>query len=59
LQQLSDSGISYYDAGKLRLPFRRYDFRLAARLGVAQPLATAPSGAARRPQFYAALGSDF
>ncbi len=36
-----------------------YDFRLAVRLGAAQPLATAPSGAARRPQFYAALGSDF
>jgi hypothetical protein len=36
-----------------------YDFRLAVRLGVAQPLATPPSGAARRPQFYAALGSDF
>ncbi|PYO27997.1 MAG: hypothetical protein DMD73_07180 [Gemmatimonadetes bacterium] len=36
-----------------------YDFQLAVRLGVAQPLATAPSGAARRPQFYAALGSDF
>jgi len=36
-----------------------YDFQLAVRLGVAEPLATAPSGAARRPQFYAALGSDF
>ena len=36
-----------------------YDFRLVVRLGAAQPLATAPSGAARRPQFYAALGSDF
>jgi len=36
-----------------------YDFRLAVRLGVAQPLVTAPSGVVRRPQFYAALGSDF
>jgi len=36
-----------------------YDFPLAVRVGVAEPLATAPSGAARRPQFYAALGSDF
>jgi WD40 repeat protein len=36
-----------------------YDFPLAVRLGVAQPLATAPSGAARRPHVYAALASDF
>jgi len=36
-----------------------YDFRLAVRLGVAQPLVTTPSGVVRRPQFYAALGSDF
>jgi len=36
-----------------------YDFPLAVRLGVAQPLTTPPSGAVRRPQVYVALGSDF
>jgi hypothetical protein len=36
-----------------------YDFPLSVRLGVAQPLAAPPSGAARRPQVYAALSSDF
>ena len=36
-----------------------YDFLLALRLGFAQPLVAAPSGTARRPQLYLALGSDF
>ena len=36
-----------------------YDFPLAVRLGVAEPLANPPSGVARRPQVYAALSSDF
>jgi len=54
LTRLRSAGVEL--AGDVALS---YDFRLAARLGVAQPLATAPSGAARRPQFYAALGSDF
>jgi len=36
-----------------------YDFILSVRLGVAEPLAVPPSGVARRPQAYAALGSDF
>ena len=36
-----------------------YDFPLAVRFGVARPLATPPSGAARRVQVYAALASDF
>jgi hypothetical protein len=36
-----------------------YDFPLSVRVGVAQPLADPPSGAARRPQLYAALASDF
>jgi len=54
LTRLRSAGVEL--AGDVALS---YDFRLAARLGVAQPLATAPSGVARRPQFYAALGSDF
>jgi outer membrane protein assembly factor BamA len=36
-----------------------YDFLLALRLGLAQPLVAQPSGAARRPQLYFVLGSDF
>jgi hemolysin activation/secretion protein len=36
-----------------------YDFPLSVRLGLAQPLADPPSGAARRPQVYAAFSSDF
>jgi len=36
-----------------------YDLPLSVRLGIAQPLAHPPSGAARRPQVYAALSSDF
>ena len=36
-----------------------YDFPLSVRLGVAQPLTAPPSGAPRRPQWYAALASDF
>jgi hypothetical protein len=36
-----------------------YDLLLALRLGVATPLADPPSGVARRPQLYVALGSDF
>jgi hypothetical protein len=36
-----------------------YDFPLSVRFGFAQPLADPPSGAARRPQVYAALASDF
>jgi hypothetical protein len=36
-----------------------YDLLLALRLGLAQPLVALPSGAARRPQLYLALGSDF
>jgi WD40-like Beta Propeller Repeat len=36
-----------------------YDVLLALRLGVATPLADPPSGAARRPQVYVALASDF
>jgi hemolysin activation/secretion protein len=36
-----------------------YDFLLALRLGFAQPLVAVPSGTARRPQLYLALGSDF
>jgi len=36
-----------------------YDFLLALRLGLAQPLVAQPSGAARRPQLYFTLGSDF
>jgi len=43
-------------AGRVTLS---YDFPLSVRLGVAQPLAAPPSGAARRPQVYAALASDF
>jgi len=54
LTRLRSAGVEL--AGDVALS---YDFRLAVRIGVAQPLATAPSGAARRPQFYAALGSDF
>ena len=54
LTRLRSSGLEL--AGDVALS---YDFRLAVRLGVAEPLATAPSGAARRPQLYAALGSDF
>lgn len=36
-----------------------YDFPLTVRLGVAEPLATPPSGDPRRPRVYAALASDF
>jgi hypothetical protein len=36
-----------------------YDFPLAVRLGIAEPLANPPSGVARRLQVYAALASDF
>ncbi len=36
-----------------------YDVPLQIRLGLAQPLADPPSGAARRPQAYLALASDF
>jgi hypothetical protein len=54
LTRLRSSGLEL--AGDVALS---YDFRLAVRLGAAEPLATAPSGAARRPQLYAALGSDF
>jgi hypothetical protein len=36
-----------------------YDFLVALRLGLAQPLVAEPSGTARRPQLYLALGSDF
>ena len=36
-----------------------YDFPLELRLGVAQPLATPPSGDARRPLVYLALAADF
>ena len=36
-----------------------YDFPLSVRLGVATPLADPPSGAARRPQVYVGLASDF
>jgi hypothetical protein len=36
-----------------------YDVPLQVRLGLAQPLADPPSGAARRPQAYLALASDF
>src|SRR5439155_1400834 len=36
-----------------------YDFPLSVRLGVAQPLAAPPSGAARRLQVYAAFAADF
>jgi hypothetical protein len=36
-----------------------YDFLLALRLGLAAPLVAQPSGAARRPQLYFTLGSDF
>jgi len=36
-----------------------YDLLLRLRLGVAQPLATPPSGGAKRPRVYLALASDF
>src|SRR3989442_1086157 len=36
-----------------------YDVPLEVRLGVAQPLATPPSGDARRPRVYLALAADF
>ncbi|HEX9283409.1 MAG TPA: LpqB family beta-propeller domain-containing protein [Gemmatimonadales bacterium] len=36
-----------------------YDLLLQLRLGVAQPLATPPSGDPRRPRVYVALASDF
>lgn len=36
-----------------------YDFLLALRLGLAQPLVAPPAGTARRPQLYLTLGSDF
>ncbi|HVH08252.1 MAG TPA: hypothetical protein VM736_00515 [Gemmatimonadales bacterium] len=36
-----------------------YDFPIAVRCGLAAPLATPPSGGARRPQLYAALAADF
>lgn len=36
-----------------------YDFPLSVRLGVATPLTDPPSGAARRPQVYVGLASDF
>jgi hypothetical protein len=36
-----------------------YDFLLAVRLGLAQPLVAVPSGSTRRPQVYLTLGSDF
>ena len=36
-----------------------YDLPLSVRLGVAQPLAAPPSGAARRLQVYAAFAADF
>jgi hemolysin activation/secretion protein len=36
-----------------------YDFPLQVRLGIAEPLAEPPSGAARRPRVYLAFASDF
>ncbi len=54
LTRLRSTGVEL--AGDVALS---YDFILSVRLGVAEPLATPPSGAARRPQAYAALGSDF
>jgi hypothetical protein len=36
-----------------------YDFLLQLRLGIAEPLAEPPSGAARRPRVYLAFASDF
>ena len=54
LTRLRSAGLEL--AGRVTLS---YDFPLSVRLGVAQPLAAPPSGAARRPQVYAALASDF
>ena len=54
LSRLRSAGLEL--AGRVTLS---YDFPLSVRLGVAQPLAAPPSGAARRPQVYAALASDF
>ena len=54
LTRLRSTGLEL--AGRVTLS---YDFPLSVRLGVAQPLAAPPSGAARRPQVYAALASDF
>ena len=54
LTRLRSAGLEL--AGRMTVS---YDFPLSIRLGVAQPLAAPPSGAARRPQLYAALASDF
>ncbi len=54
LTRLRSAGVEL--AGRMTVS---YDFPLSVRLGVAQPLAAPPSGAARRPQWYAALASDF
>ncbi len=54
LTRLRSAGLEL--AGRMTVS---YDFPLSVRLGVAQPLAAPPSGAARRPQVYAALASDF
>ena len=54
LTRLRSAGLEL--AGRMTVS---YDFPLSVRLGVAQPLAAPPSGAARRPQVYAAFASDF
>jgi len=54
LTRLRSAGLEL--AGRMTVS---YDFPLSVRLGVAQPLADPPSGAPRRPQWYAALASDF
>jgi WD40-like Beta Propeller Repeat len=54
LARLRSTGVEF--AGRVAVS---YDFPLSVRVGIAEPLAAPPSGAARRPQVYAALASDF
>jgi hemolysin activation/secretion protein len=54
LARLRSTGVEL--AGRVAVS---YDFPLSVRVGIAEPLAAPPSGAARRPQVYAALASDF
>ncbi|MGH7548555.1 MAG: hypothetical protein ACREMM_10325, partial [Gemmatimonadales bacterium] len=54
LTRLASAGLEL--AGDLTI---NYDFLVQVRLGLAEPLADPPSGAARRAQIYLAFASDF